>query len=123
MQLISRWMKYFGLTERSKLMKKFVDERLVTQNLKNIRIAFVVQTIGIVAILIYEAIREGITEITKNPLWLVLLLTMVVFLWLHLKISVDVYDDVNKQKKPGPYYRVIILSTLIGVVLALFAIT
>ena len=73
-------------------MKKIKDERLIIQNLKNIRIAFIVQTIGISAILIYEVVTKGPTEAIENPLWLVFMLTMVVFLWLHLKISIDVYD-------------------------------
>lgn len=102
-------------------MKKIKDERLILKNLKNIRIAFIVQTIGIVIILIYEGVTEGISKIIDNPLWLVFMLTMTVFLWLNLKISVDVYDDAKEQKKPGPYYRIVILSALVGTVLALLA--
>lgn len=102
-------------------MMKMKDERLIIQNLKNIRIAFVVQTIGIVAILAYEAVTKGITEATENPLWLVFMLSMIVFIWLHLKISADIQDNVNKPKKLGPYYRVVIISALIGAILALLA--
>lgn len=43
----------------SRWMKKIKDERLIIQNLKNIRIAFIVQTIGISAILIYEVVTKG----------------------------------------------------------------
>jgi cell division protein FtsW (lipid II flippase) len=46
---------------------------------------------------------------------------MVVFLWLHLKISVDMYDNAEKQKKPIPYHRVVIISALLGFILALVA--
>ncbi|MDD4402309.1 MAG: hypothetical protein PHI24_10650 [Desulfitobacteriaceae bacterium] len=102
-------------------MKKIKDERLIIQNLKNIRIAFIVQTIGISAILIYEVVTKGPTEAIENPLWLVFMLTMVVFLWLHLKISIDVYDDAEKQKKPTPYHLMAIISALIGVIVALVA--
>ncbi|MFN2748286.1 MULTISPECIES: hypothetical protein [Bacillus] len=102
-------------------MKMIKDERLQIQNLKNIRIAFMVQTVGILAILLYEVITKGIMEAKDNPLWLLFILTSVVLGWLNLKISVDVYDDAKEQKKPGPYYRVVILSALIGIILALLA--
>lgn len=102
-------------------MKKIKDERLQMQNLKNIRIAFIVQTIGIFAILLYEVITKGIMEAKNNPLWFVFTLTVVVFTWLNLKINVDVYDNAHHQKKPGPYYRIVILTALVGTVFALLA--
>lgn len=102
-------------------MKKIKDERLQIQHLKNIRIAFIVQTIGIFAILLYEMLTEGVMEATDNPLWLLFILTMVVLGWLNLKISVDEYDNAKEQKRPGGYYRVVILSALIGTILALLA--
>lgn len=64
-------MKYSGSIGGSKIMKKIKDERLIIQNLKNIRVAFIVQTLGLVAILIYHGITEGIVEVAKHPLWLV----------------------------------------------------
>lgn len=54
------------------------DERLQIQSLKNIRIAFIVQTAGIFAILLYDMIKEGVMEARNNPLWLLFILTMVV---------------------------------------------
>lgn len=80
-------------------MKKIKDERLQIQHLKNIRIAFIVQTIGIFAILLYEMLTEGVMEATDNPLWLLFILTMVVLGWLNLKISVDEYDNAKEQKR------------------------
>jgi len=41
-------------------MKRIRDERLLLQNLKNIRVAFIVQTLGVVAILVYQAVTEGV---------------------------------------------------------------
>lgn len=102
-------------------MKVIKDERLQVQNLKNIRIAFVVQSVAILAILLYEIITDGVMEATSNPLWMVFLLTIVVLSWLNLGVSVDVYDSTREQKKPGPYYRVFILSVLVGFIMALFA--
>ncbi|MCY8758128.1 hypothetical protein [Bacillus haynesii] len=97
------------------------DERLQIQSLKNIRIAFIFQTAGIFAILLYDMIKEGVMEARNNPLWLLFILTMVVLGWLNLKISVDMYDNAKEQKKPVPYYRIVIFSVLIGTIMALLA--
>src|SRR5699024_4175867 len=98
MPSINHWMIYFGLIGRGNQMKKIKDERLALKNMKNIRTAVIVQTIGIVAMLFYEAITQGIQEMTGNPLWFVFILTMVVFMWFQLTISVDIYDNATKQK-------------------------
>ncbi|WP_430786964.1 hypothetical protein VBD025_15200 [Virgibacillus flavescens] len=102
-------------------MKRIKDERLQIQSLKNIRIAFILQTLGIIVILLYEMITEGVLEATNNPLWFVFLITTVALSWLNLKISVDVYENATEKKMPGPYYRAVILSALIGITLALLA--
>lgn len=114
-------MKYFGLARRRGYMKKIKDERLQMQNLKNIRIAFIVQTIGIFVILLYKMITDGVMAATDNPLWLVFMLTIVVLGWLNLKVSVDEYDNAKEQKNPYPYYRIVIISALVGIVLAFLA--
>lgn len=101
-------------------MRKIKDERLIIQNLKNIRIAFLVQTVGILVILAYELIQNGAHAMFNQPLWLVLIITLTVLLWLQLRISVDVYENVHGNKKPGSYYRIILLSLGVGIVLALF---
>ena len=41
-------------------MKKIKDERLILQTLKNIRIAFLFQSLGIIGILGYIGFTEGI---------------------------------------------------------------
>ena len=41
-------------------MKKITDERLVLRNLQHIRIAFIVQTLGILSILGYELYQGGL---------------------------------------------------------------
>ncbi|GIN86208.1 hypothetical protein J6TS2_25940 [Heyndrickxia sporothermodurans] len=51
-------------------MKKIKDERLILQNLNNIRIAFIVQTLGIIGILGYDLFTNGIDEMRNNPLWI-----------------------------------------------------
>lgn len=100
-------------------MKKIKDERLKIQNLKNIRVAFLVQTIGIIAILLYDVITEGLSEATKNPLWFVLIITVVVLNFLNISVSIDVYDGAEKPKKPGTYYRTVIIIALVGFVVGL----
>ncbi|SET74071.1 hypothetical protein SAMN05421676_107145 [Salinibacillus kushneri] len=99
-------------------MKKIKDERLILQNLKNIRIAFLVQSAGIVAILLYETISKGFSEVSDNPLWFVFILTGVILSWLNLRISVDM-DDKSGKKAPGPYYPKVVIAAVVGMVSAL----
>lgn len=103
-------------------MKIIKDERLQMQSLKNIRIAFIVQTAGILAILLYETITVGFTQARANPIWIVFMLSAVVLGWLNLRISVDTYENTNPRKKPAPYYRVIMLSLGVGIAVMLLAV-
>lgn len=48
-------------------MKKITDERLILRNLKNIKITYIVQTIGILSILGYDFFR-GLDRMRENPL-------------------------------------------------------
>ena len=100
-------------------MKKIKDERLIIRNLKNIRVAFLVQSIGILAILVYDVFKEGLSEATKNPLWFVFIITVVVLSFLNINVSIDAYDDVENPIKPWPYYRTVIITAIIGFVLGL----
>ena len=97
-------------------MKKIKDERLILQNLKNIRTAFIVQTIGIIGILVYQAISDGMMAFTKNPLWMLLLLVGIVLNYQNLMIVNDIED---KKTNPGPYYRILISAIVVGVVVGL----
>ena len=56
-------------------MKRMTDERLLIKNLKNIRVAFLVQIIGLFAALTYEAITEGPREAISNPIFFSFLLS------------------------------------------------
>jgi|SRR5690625_1461685 len=106
-------------------MKKITDERLILQDLKSIRVAFIVQTIGIIGILIYQVISnilvnrdvaEGIMAFTKNPLWMLLLLVGIVLNYQNLMIANDIED---KKTNPGPYYWILTSAVGIGVVVGL----
>lgn len=50
------------------MIRKITDERLKLKNLKNIRILFLIQNIGIIAILGYDLITKGMAGMTSNPL-------------------------------------------------------
>jgi len=80
-------------------MKKITDERLKLQNLRNIRILFIIENIGIIGILGCELIRKGIDEMMGNPLWFVLLLTGVISAYLSMGISVDHEPSKTNPKK------------------------
>lgn len=98
-------------------MKKIKDERLILKNFKNIRIAYIVQTLGIIAILGYDLITKDLDGMTENPLWLVLMITTVTYLYLTMSISVDHENDAKSPKR-GLNISVlvlIIICSLIGV--------
>jgi len=54
-------------------MKKVKDERLILQNLKNIRIAYIVQTVGIVVFLGYDLVTKGVDLLFENPFMLIII--------------------------------------------------
>ena len=70
-------------------MKKIKDERLIIKSLKNIRIAFIFQTLCMSGMLIHEGITNGFMEAYNHPLWLILLGTTVLLGYLNITISVD----------------------------------
>ncbi|HLR21456.1 MAG TPA: hypothetical protein VK087_05575 [Tissierellaceae bacterium] len=96
-------------------MKKIKDQRLIIENLKNIRIAFIIQSIGIIAILVYDGITKGVKEVIANPLWLVFIISNAVLIWKSLKISADMEEDTSK-KKQLPYYIIVIIIGILSVV-------
>lgn len=76
-------------------MKNIEDERFTINVLKAIRFTFIIQTIGIIVILIYDGLKNGVQAIIDNPLWIVLLITLIVYFSLYLKISkrADIEDE------------------------------
>lgn len=85
-------------------MKKIKDERLILQMLKNIRIVFLFQYIGVVGILGYIGFTEGIDQITKSPLWLLCMFTSILLAYLQLSVSIDV-EEGEKEIQLTPYCR------------------
>ncbi|MGE6539395.1 branched-chain amino acid ABC transporter substrate-binding protein [Bacillus luti] len=99
-------------------MKKIKDERLILQTLKNIRIAFLCQSLGIISILGYIGFTEGADQITKSPLWLLFILTSMALSYLQLSVSIDV-EESEKEIKLTPYYKIVLRSLIIGIVMAI----
>lgn len=96
-------------------MKKIKDERLILQNLKNVRIAFLFQTIGIIGILGYIGFNEGIDQITKSPLWLLFILTSILLAYLQMGNSIDAEEN-EKGMKVTPYYKLVLRSAIVGII-------
>ncbi|KAB8126008.1 hypothetical protein F9U64_20970 [Gracilibacillus oryzae] len=102
-------------------MKKIRDERLQLQNLKNIRIAYFIQTLGILGILGYDLVTKGIDGMRENPLWMVFIITTVIAAYLSMNISVD---HENNNKSPKKSFAVslgviVIISSVIGILVSI----
>lgn len=98
-------------------MRKIKDERLITLNLQNIRIAYIVQTIGIFGILSYEFFKNGMGGMTENPLWVVFILTAIVYNYLSMSVSVE-----NEKVSKNPVKSYIISFVVITIIAVTFGI-
>jgi 4-hydroxybenzoate polyprenyltransferase len=92
-------------------VKKVKDERLKMQNLKHIRIAYIVQTIGILGILGYDLVTTGLEGMRENPLWIVFMISTVIAAYLSMSISVDHEGD-QKDPRKGLMTSVMVVSTV-----------
>lgn len=79
-------------------MKKIKDERLILKNLKHIRLAHIVQTIGIISILVYEGVTKGIDAVYLTPLWWVFRLTITVMLFSTISMSIE-HDEKDRSPR------------------------
>ncbi len=80
-------------------MKKIKDERLIIKNLKHIRLAHIIQTIGIISILVYEGVTKGIDAVYLTPLWWVFRLTITVMLFSTISMSIEHDEKARSPKK------------------------
>ncbi|MBY0099579.1 hypothetical protein [Mesobacillus maritimus] len=103
-------------------MKKISDERLVLRNLQNIKITYIVQTIGILGILGYELAQGGVEGMRQNPLWLVFMLTSVVYAYMTMSVSVE-HETKMKDPKKSLMISVVVLILIALVVAYLTSIT
>ncbi|MDP7980224.1 hypothetical protein [Bacillus multifaciens] len=97
-------------------MKKITDERLILRNLQNIKIAYIVQTIGVLCILGYDFIQGGMERMCENPLWMVFMLTAVVAGYLSMSIGVEHEKEIKDPKK-----SFVIGMVVLTVIAAVFA--
>ena len=97
-------------------MKKITDERLVLQSLKNMRIVYIIQTIGILGILGYDVVTKGLDEMRENPLWLLFMITAIISAYLSMSISADhEKNTINPQKSLAISMVVLVtISTVVG---------
>jgi len=127
-------------------LQKINDERLMLKNLKNMCVTYAIQTIGIIGILAYELVTQGIYGIIANPgLWIVFLVSTIMLaflstnpderlLWKNLqKIRIAyavqligiwvilIYDLVTKGQEitESPLWFVFIMATLVLVFLSI----
>lgn len=100
-------------------MKKITDERLILKNLKNIRIAYAIQTLGILGILGYDWITKGSEEMFKNPLWFVFMLSITVVSFFSMTISVD--HEVQKRAPKKSLLISIAIIAIISIAVGIFA--
>jgi len=63
-------------------IQRINDERLIIKNLKNIRITYAFQTLGILSILGYYFVTNGIDGIKANPLWIVFVISTIILAFL-----------------------------------------
>ncbi|MCM2980891.1 hypothetical protein CHH62_15720 [Niallia circulans] len=102
-------------------MKKIKDERLIMKNLQNIKVAYIIQTLGIIGILGYDLITKGLVGMRDNPLWYVFIITSIISAYLSMNISVD-HENSKKDSKKGLSLSITIvtlLSVLIGILIIL----
>jgi len=103
-------------------MKKIKDERLVLRNLQNIRIVYIIQTVGILGILGHSFLQGGMDEMRANPLWLLFMLTTIISAYLTMRVSVE-----NEQSVQNPVksFRIslVVLMTIIIIVSTLTLLT
>ncbi|HDR7684667.1 TPA: branched-chain amino acid ABC transporter substrate-binding protein [Bacillus toyonensis] len=100
------------------IVKKIKDERLILKTLKNIRIVFLFQSLGIIGILGYIGFTEGMDQITKSPLWLLFILTSIVLSYLQLSVSIDV-EEGEKEIKLTPYYKLVLRSLIVATIIVI----
>ncbi|MED1305577.1 hypothetical protein BK704_12535 [[Bacillus thuringiensis] serovar konkukian] len=103
-------------------MKKITDERLILRNLKNIRITYIVQTIGILCILGYDFFQGGLDRMRENPLWMVFILTAVVSAYLSMSISVEQERAIINPQKSF-IIRLVVLAIIVVFIAYLTSIT
>ena len=77
-------------------MKKIVVQRLTFLNLQYIKIAYIVQTLGVLLILGHDFLKRGLEKMKVNSLWVLFILSSVVYSYLSLSISVEQEKEIKR---------------------------
>lgn len=113
------WIVFIVSTVILAFLSMSTDERLVLKNLQKIRIAYAVQIIGIVGVLAYDRITKGgLDGMWENPLWLVLIISNTILVFLSMDISIDHEDNKPSAKKELMVSTIAV--TLISVTIGIF---
>jgi len=94
-------------------VKKIQDERLILQNLKNIKVVYIVQTLSIIGILGYDLVTKGFDAMKENPLWFVLLFTSVITAYLSMNIGVD--QEIEKKSPQKQLFISLLVALIISI--------
>lgn len=93
-------------------LQRINDERLIIKNLQNIRLVYVLQTLGIIGLLGYDVISNGLSmsSIKENPLWLVFIVSTVVLAFMSFN------SDERSVSKNLQITRIAFAVQLLGIV-------
>lgn len=103
-------------------MKKITDERLIFKNLQNIKIAYTIQTLGILCILGYDFFQGGLEQMRSNPLWFLFILTSVVSAYLSMSVSIE-HEKENINPKKSFMISLTVLTAIVVISASLISIT
>lgn len=103
-------------------MKKITDERLIFKNLQNIKIAYIIQTLGILCILGYDFFQGGLEQMRSNPFWFLFILTSVVSAYLSMSVSIE-HEKENINPKKSFMISLTVLTAIVVISASLISIT
>ncbi len=112
------WIVFVASTIILAFLSMGADERLALKNLQKIRIAYAVQTLGVLGILGYDLVTSGMDGMRENPLWLVFIVATTILAFLSMNISVD-HESNKKSAKRGLVISLIIV-TMISITIGIF---
>jgi len=65
-------------------MKKIVDQRFTFLNLPHIKIAYIIQTLGVLLILGHDFLKGGLEKMKANSLWVLFILSSALYTAIYL---------------------------------------
>lgn len=65
-------------------MKKIVNQRFTFLNLQHIKIAYIIQTLGVLLILGHDFLKGGLEKMKANSLWVLFILSSALYTAIYL---------------------------------------